>query len=111
MDAFTELSSRRRAKLVKRQKRYATPSPLLLPAPLYPSQVAEQAPEVRFASVPLRSPCPISPVQPKLATHALYAAITEATASEGPNFVSSETQKIVGLEASICIRHLMRAGL
>jgi hypothetical protein len=80
MNSFTGLSSRRRTKLVKRRTNHTTPSPLLLPP------YADNPSEIRYASVTLRSPCPISPVRPKftaslasttLATHALYAAITQ----------------------------------
>jgi hypothetical protein len=88
--------SRRRAKLVKRRIEYRTLLLLLLPAPLYPS-----APDVRFTSVPLRSLHLISPVRPKftaadspitLATHALFAAVTQADAKNDLNyFTSSET--------------------
>jgi hypothetical protein len=105
--------SRRRAKLVKRRMEYRTPSPLLLPAPLYPS-----APDVRFASVPLRSPHPISPMRPKftaadspttLATHALFAAVTQADAKNDPNHLtSSETQQVMlSLNTPIRTRYLM----
>lgn len=104
MDTSKGLSSRRRAKLVKRRTKH-TPSPLLLPAPLYPFHTV-QAPEVRFASVPLRSPCPISPARnlpTTLATHALYVAITqkvEADKLEGfDHFIASETQQVrLGLD-------------
>lgn len=109
MDAHAGLSSRRRAKLVKRRTKHATltPSPLLLPSPLYLSY-DDSTPEVRYASLPLHSPCPISPVRPKFtaptvpasttsATHALYAAITQGvdgTDFHGPEWISTGSQQV-----------------
>lgn len=112
MNISARLSSRRRAKLVKRRTNQATPSPLLLPPPLYTPH-AEPAPEVRYASVPLRSPCPISPVRPKftaigaptiLATRALYTAITQevgATEYECQKAMSSDQQQVTVRPVSI----------
>jgi hypothetical protein len=104
MDTSKGLSLRRRAKLVKRRTKYIL-SPLLLPAPLYLFHTV-QALEVRFASVPFRSPCPILPARnlpTTLATYALYAAITqkvEADKLEGFDyFIASETQQVrLGLD-------------